>query len=212
MKILAVVGDYYHSEASMKRALEGVADELNGVELVFTNRKKLIQDLNREPDLVILGSENRMNPNKEVSEIWLTEDTATEIAKYVESGGSWLAWHSGMASYEKIRSYTDMLGGFFKYHPEKHQPVTYLYQSHSLFEDKSTSFQIIDEHYFVKYDEDVDVFLKSESVDGVSVGGWTKGYGEGRVACYTPAHLENGMQRREVKDDLKRLIEWCLNR
>ncbi|MGP4038649.1 ThuA domain-containing protein [Gracilibacillus sp. D59] len=211
MNILAVVGDYYHDEALMKKALNDVVGDMDDVELTYSDRVNLVKDLSSNPDLVILGAENRLNPNEDVIEYWLSEDDAEIIAEYVRNGGGWFAWHSGMASYENNQPYINMLGGFFQYHPDEHQMVTYLYQAHPLFEDKQDAFQIKDEHYFIKHGDEIEIFLKSESVDGESIAGWTRSYGNGHVACYAPAHLESGMQHQDVQNDMKRLMEWCLS-
>lgn len=103
-----------------------------------------------------------------------------------------------------------MLGGYFLYHPAAHQIVTYRYQNHFLFDRQRDNFKIKDEHYFMKYQEDIDIFLRSDSVDGESIAGWTRNHGEGRVACYAPAHLVEGLEHQLVKEDLDQLIQWCL--
>jgi len=77
--------------------------------------------------------------------------------------------------------------------PDDHQQVTYHFMQDKGFDERS-SFTILDEHYFVQCNEDhPGIFLRSESVDGRSIAGWSHEYGDGKVVCLTPAHNEDGL-------------------
>src|SRR5690554_2288137 len=105
MKVIAVVGDYYHKEFLYKNTLVEIFDKKEEVDLSFATRDSLLDELKNRPDLVILASENRLEPEKDETAFWLTEEGAKKIAAYVEDGGAWLAWHSGLAGYDKLPSY-----------------------------------------------------------------------------------------------------------
>lgn len=209
MKILAVVGDFYHEEALYKKTLKEIIGNKKGVELSFTTREKVMDELKTYPDLIILASENRLDPEKDKEATWLTEEEAKEIENYVNKGGSWLAWHSGLAGYDDVLPYITMLGAYFTHHPEEHAQVTYTYRGHPLIKESEQSFQISDEHYFIKIVEPIDIFLESVSIDGESVAGWTRRVGEGRVAGYTPSHTKEGLNTDYLRKDMSQLIDWC---
>jgi type 1 glutamine amidotransferase len=208
--ILAVIGDYYHHKAHIQASLDTAIREIPAI-LVYVSESELIAMLEQKPDAVILFKEDRVNPNEEPCTVWMTDEVAERIVRYVENGGGWLAWHSGMASYPVESVYTKMLRGYFKYHPNEHQIVTYEGGYPGSTPDKEqVSFAILDEHYFVHCDTDeTQVFLRSRSVDGESVAGWSHSFGLGRVCCLTPAHRREGLLHAEMVQMLRRSLEWC---
>ncbi len=208
MRIIAVLGDYYHEEAPLREALSQVMNKLQGVELIYSIRKDLKTHLKTNPELVILGSENRIDPTVEEPNEWMRDLDEISIIEYVENGGSWLAWHSGLASYENNASYTDMIGGYFKRHPEKHVTVRYQYRENHDLGKGEDGFSITDEHYFIEQSEGVSVFLESISEHGESVAGWSKRYGKGKVCAFIPAHNREGLLDASVQDGLRNVIEW----
>lgn len=205
-KIVALVGDYYHnaevSSKALNSALQPLIDEQE-VELSYTTVDEFMDVLLKRPDLVILFKENRLNPQDNQVDVWMTPAVSEAITQYVDGGGSWFAWHSGMASYDKDSAYINMLRGYFKHHPEKHQMVTYKENAHP-------SFELLDEHYFVFCDEaHTEVFLRSESIDGSSIAGWRHEYGAGKVYCLTPAHNEEALLHPQMQEHLVRAVRWC---
>ncbi|MCC5894318.1 MAG: ThuA domain-containing protein [Alkalibacterium sp.] len=208
MRIVAVLGDYYHNEIHLQEALSNVSVKLNDAEVIYTTRKNLIDELKKQPDLVVLSTENRIDPEADNPTTWMTDSEETAIIDYVGKGGAWLAWHSGLASYENNPSYTDMVGGYFTHHPDKHVNVHYLYEESEALSHRKEEFVILDEHYFIEYNADVSVFLKSSSEHGASVAGWTKLYGKGKVCAYIPAHNRDGLMDESLQTDLKEIINW----
>ncbi|WP_407272964.1 ThuA domain-containing protein, partial [Radiobacillus sp. PE A8.2] len=191
-KITAVLGDYYHQKKLAVASLKASVASLDDVEVSYVAVEELVEHLESNPNIVILFAENRINPEETDVRRWMDKSAAQAITDYVNNGGAWLGWHSGMASYETIEPYIDMLRGCFTYHPKEHQLVTY--ESSGLEIGNNIRYQILDEHYFVQSDEhNTNVFLKSESIDGISIAGWYHQYGKGRVACFTPAHREEGL-------------------
>ncbi len=204
-QIVAIVGDYYHREADSKASLlaalqkEAVAGEMN---IRFVGREQIVEALAERPDAVILFAEDRLAPERDENAKWMTTEAAAEIVRYVEAGGGWLAWHSGLASYDPQGEYVKMLRGHFLMHPNEHQLVTYT--------GDGVSFEILDEHYFVDCDtKRTEVFLRSKSVDGESIAGWKHTHGAGRVACFTPAHRPEGLLNENVLKLLEQSVVWC---
>ncbi|WP_141500494.1 ThuA domain-containing protein [Paenibacillus luteus] len=212
MKIIAaLVGDYYHKEELARASLQGALAEpiASGALqlLLVSDTEHLISVLDDKPDAVILFAENRVAPEAQPDLHWMTPDIEARIVQYVDEGGGWLAWHSGLASYPADGSYTGMLRGYFLSHPEQHKRVTYLAANGQL--DKA--FEFVDEHYFVHCEEEnTEVFLRSSSVDGSSIAGWRHPYGAGKISCLTPAHREEGLLHPDFLRLLKAEAEWLV--
>jgi hypothetical protein len=212
-QICAVIGDYYHPEQWIREALESALKpglEDGRWKLAYASEKELPAVLNQKPDLVVLFKEDRVDPLVDPPTTWMTDEIGRMIADYVRSGGGWLGWHSGLASYVLDSPFGEVLRGVFEYHPEEHQAVRY-----EGFEPadpgKPVSFEIVDEHYFVIIDEqNTNVFLRSGSVDGRSIGGWHHEFGQGRVCCLTPAHRREGMMHEGVQRLLLSSAIYCL--
>lgn len=212
-KLVALIGDYYHKEEWAREALEQSLKaeiENNEVQLTYIRHEQLAEELDKKPDGVILFMEDRLNPADEHVKVWMNTDIASKITAYVRDGGSWLAWHSGLACYDAKGDYIQMLRGRFQTHPRDHQQVTYTVVEHREGMVEPYDFTILDEHYFVQCDEaNTDVFLRSSSVDGESIAGWAHSYGQGRVCCLTPAHNREGMLHSGSLNILNRSIHWC---
>lgn len=213
-RVLAVAGDFYHDDAVIRRALEKALApfaEAGRLELAFAEREQLIGLLDGRPDLVVLFAENRTDPQGDESRVWMTEDMADKIVRYVRGGGAWLAWHSGLASYPENGAYVGMLKGRFLYHPPEHAAVTYTPEAGTDLGELGGPFRLKDEHYFVDCREpDTTVFLRSRSAAGESAAGWFHPFGEGRVACLAPAHLEEGLLDPDFMAVMRRVVAWCL--
>lgn len=210
-RIVALLGDYYHPNEAIKASLQQALSLLNEreqVEWVEIQVDQLKSELKKQPDAVILFKEDRVNPNDEKVETWMTEELAEVITKYVDQGGGWLAWHSGLASYPIEGTYVEMLKGYFEYHPVAHPLVKYTsVEGSRVF--GSVSFEIQDEHYFVKVKkEETNIFLQSDSEEGHSIAGWYHQYGKGRVCCLTPAHNEEGLLDEQFIKLFASTIEW----
>lgn len=215
-RIVALIGDYYHKEEWAREALEqALKSEIDNkeIQMIYIRHEQLVEELDKQPDGVILFMEDRINPADEKVNLWMNAEIASKITAFVENGGGWLAWHSGMACYDKAGDYIKMLRGHFVTHPREHQQVTYTVVDHPSGMVKQDEFTILDEHYFTHCAEaDTEVFLRSSSVDGQSVAGWAHAYGKGRVCCFTPSHNKEGMLHKGTLHILNQSIKWCVLR
>ncbi|WP_276355327.1 ThuA domain-containing protein [Cohnella caldifontis] len=211
-RIFAVVGDFYHRPEDAGGALQQALLTWAGagdVSLRFIEATRLIEALEEAPDAVVLFKEDRVAPQEDENARWMTDETGAAISRYVEGGGGWLAWHSGLAGYEPSGSYVAMTKGRFLHHPAENRPVRYVPEPGRGFADPA-EFEVLDEHYFVECKtEETEVFLRSESVDGQSIAGWRHGYGSGRVCCLTPAHRREGLTDPAFLRLLGQAVRWC---
>lgn len=186
--VIALVGDYWHAGEMIREALEKAAEAAGGIALSFVEHGELADRLKEKPDAVVLFKQNPLNAPKEPLNPWMSPEIEAAIVDYVKGGGRWLAWHTGLAGYDKDSKYVEMLRGRFLHHP-KMNDITYTRAS-----DGAELMTLFDEHYFVEVDESqTEVFLRSRSVDGESLAGWAHEYGEGKVCCLTPAHAREAL-------------------
>lgn len=211
-RITAIIGDNFHEETIIRIALEAAIERLgeeDGLLVEYASYEQLAERLDRKPTAVILFMEDRVDPHTPAMRRWMTPEIAQRIVEYVQQGGSWLAWHSGLASYEKVGAYIGMLRGHFITHPKEHSVVTYRTEKNELGIPDQASFSFVDEHYFVACDEaNTNVFLRSSSRDGESIAGWHHAEGEGKVCCLAPAHLEAGLMNRGQLAILGSVLRW----
>ena len=193
-RITALVGDYWHRGDMIKEALTKAAETVGGIALAFVEHGELAENLKGNPDAVVLFKQNPLNAPNEPFDPWMSAEIEAAILAYVESGGRWLAWHTGLAGYDKDSAYVGMLRGRFVHHPDM-KAVAYTRAA-----DGAEVVTLHDEHYFVEVDErGTEVYLRSKSADGESLAGWAHAYGKGKVCCLTPAHtrealLDDGFQ------------------
>lgn len=213
-KVLAIVGDYYHDRELAKQSLDQIlkpfTDE-GAVQVNYISSGDLATELEKQPDVVILFAEDRIDPQNQPEARWMTSEVAHKIEAYVFKGGSWIAWHAGLASYPEDEEYVRMLRGYFISHPSIHAEVTYTPVEGTKLGALGEPFQFKDEHYFVACsEENTEVFLRSTSRDGESTAGWTHAYGDGRVGCITPAHLAEGLLNPAFIEVMRRLFTWSV--
>jgi type 1 glutamine amidotransferase len=206
IKIVALVGDYWHSSDDAKAGLEAAINNIlnkEETELQYITYVEVSRALDEQPDLFINAKMNVLNPRDEQVVTWLTKELDQRIVNYVRAGGRVLAWHAGMAGYPQETLYTQMLRGAFDYHPPGLQEVTYI--------QNEKTFILQDEHYFVHCDaENTEVDLRSTGEAGDSIACWKHSYGKGKVCCFTPAHTKEGMLNENISSLLAQKINWLL--
>ncbi|MCT8138049.1 ThuA domain-containing protein [Anaerobacillus sp. CMMVII] len=209
-RFLAILGDYYHTgEHALKSLEKTIKEYANNISVEYINVDHLTEGLETNPDAVILFKENRLNPQDAKVHTWMSNYVERKICDYVESGGGWISWHSGLSSYQDLEEYSLMTRGYFKYHPKELQRVKYVVDPIQDYLSDLDHFEIVDEHYFVHcQEEETNVFLRSVSVDGTSIAGWNHEFGEGRVVCLTPAHLEEVLLDPNLNRLLAKLMAW----
>ncbi len=211
-KIFSILGDYYHSHDLALEALEKALASIDSRTVPEDiGVGKLSEALDENPALIILGKMNKLNPAEENPVNWMTPELEKRITDYVSGGGGFIAWHSGLSGFPEDGPLVRMLGGVFIRHPKENQVIAYSAVEPIFITDRPYSFEVPDEHYFVKCDtERTNVFLTSESADGKCEAGWAHEYGAGRVLCITPTHRAEGFTNAEMIRLLADSIKWCL--
>jgi type 1 glutamine amidotransferase len=214
-KVVAIVGDFYHdvdlAKESLMTALTPFIEDKK-IELTYALVTDIAEELKGNPDMVVLFAEDRVDPQVDPDLKWMTKEVSDQIVQYVENGGAWFGWHSGLASYAVESSYVGMLRGYFISHPNENKPVRYTSDGATVFGEAVTPFEFLDEHYIVYCDEaNTNVFLRSSSVDGESIAGWHHEFGKGLVCCLTPAHRREGLMDPTFNRILRNSLSWSVS-
>lgn len=214
-KIIGILGDHYHDEGLLKQSLNIAFDRLvtssENIKLEYITVEQLAEKLLERPDAVILSKANKLNPTERIVDYWMDTKLENQICQYVDQGGGWLVWHSGLSSYEYLENYYSMVKGKFDFHPPEHLIVNYQYNETSEMTWKDLRpFQVNDEHYFVTCEEsETNVFLHANSSKGKTIAGWKHEYGKGRVICLTPSHTTEGLLNPEFSKLISMSVNWC---
>ncbi|PMC38044.1 trehalose utilization [Bacillus sp. UMB0899] len=200
-KVFALIGDYYHQKENISLSLNKTIKMFQEVEVEYIKAEQLEVKLLEQPDVVVLYKANKLNPIDENVEFWMDDKLEEKVCQYVQQGGGWFVWHSGLSSYESLGKYYEMVRGKFDFHPSEHELVSYQPTGEpAIVKDH---FVLLDEHYFVTCDEaNTNVFLRAVSPKGNTIAGWTHAYGGGRVVCLTPAHTKEGLINIEMMNIL----------
>lgn len=197
VKILILCNDKWHPASLVKKGLDFLEDkhEITWVD----GTEDWTSDTLCNYSLVILSKSGNY---------WMTKQIGEDFNNYVESGGSLLAIHSGTAEYDEYKDFTKLLGGFFTHHP-KQCLVKYKPEPNHELTSKVVSFHYEDEHYFVNtYNDDLDIFLYSESKHGVQPAGWRKKFGLGKVSVLTAGHNLEVWQCFNNRTLIENIINW----
>lgn len=196
--IYAFAGDFYHNKDNLEVALTKAAQK--GDFIIHTKDltdKEVADALKQQPDVIVIGGEDRISPESDPTNTWLTPETDKALETYVKEGGGLMVVHSGLASYPSDSYYRYMTKGHFIAHPPEHVMVRY----HSVDiagMDKGGfyyDFAVLDEFYQLAVDEsETHVFLQSDTEEfGKGFGGWCHNYGKGKVICIVPTHNGAGL-------------------
>lgn len=203
-KVFAFLGDFYHEKSPLEAAVKKAFEKIEDVELTVSDN--VADVLPKNPDLLVLGMENRVNPEDSEVFFWLMEELDHQLEDYVLNGGSLVVIHCGLASYPGDSKIRKMMKGEFISHPADHCDVRYFS------ENGRYDFSVKDEFYVVGVDvEETTVFLHSESVEyGRGLAGWYHMYGKGRVICVVPTHNAEGFAHDGVLNLYQDAFEWGL--
>ncbi|MCL1995236.1 MAG: ThuA domain-containing protein [Defluviitaleaceae bacterium] len=210
--VYSFFGDFYHNHSFIYPAVKAAASQISDIQLIDTTVDKMEDALSRNPSAIIMGRENRINPQDEVVDTWLTPALDEKITSYVKNGGRFLAIHAALASYDPGTKYTQMLKGYFLSHPQDHCPVRFTSNETMPFKNTAPfDYEVVDEHYFLEVEEEsTTVFMHSKSEHGGNYGGWYHSYGDGKVICIVPTHRKEGFEHPETVRLIYESLKWVL--
>ena len=215
MKILVLAGDYWHPMEVVKRGIERMNLDPERYEFDFVEDAKDIvtKELMAEQDLIIFAKMNEIAAFNRTP-MFEKGNAAMQISdyrEYVENGGVLFCVHAGnTGSPEETPEWVDFVGNSFIMHPDRCDVKVYPVMEHPITKDVEP-FTEIDEHYILgNIAEDIEVFLKSDSVEGgTQISGYTKKVGKGQVCVLIPGHTMNVWANKEFGKLFVNAIEWC---
>lgn len=143
---------------------------------------------------------------------WLTLDVQAAFDSYVKNGGALLVVHSGTVGYREEPVFRNLVGGSFAHHPAPGGVTVEWVGNGEIAAAESASFVVHDEHYLMEmHNDDVEVFLQSNSEHGRQPAGWVRRHGSGRVCVVTPGHYAEVWANAGYQAVLCRAVEWCLS-
>jgi uncharacterized protein len=196
-RALVMIGDFYHhpgkSRAPLERMLEGA-----GFKPYF------VYDVTRFSEASLAGAallvvlrDGMLRPSVKGDPVWwITAEQEQALARYVETGGGYLALHCATALRwfgDKPCLYRDVLGSSNRGHGPENEKFEVRVADHDHPVTLGVAdFGVTDQHHRPGiFADDLAILLKTS---GGNVHGYARSYGKGRV-CY----LANG-HHREVLD------------
>ncbi|MDA3809540.1 MAG: ThuA domain-containing protein [Spirochaetaceae bacterium] len=205
MKVLVFCDDVWHPSSVVKEGLSFLESKGYIFHWIEDTREWSPSNL-FSYSIVILSKANNISSQMENS--WMTEEIEELFKKYVDRGGNLLVLHSGIAGYGQNVKLRSLMGGIFSFHPDQCL-VNMIPASDHVLTRGSDTFSIKDEHYFVIIEDDnIDIFLTTESEHGTQPGGWKRYEGEGKVAVLTPGHNLEVWLNSSFQKILENVFRW----
>lgn len=188
MKILLILGDYWHAPGPLEHGIKGALKPLDAdFDTCIDPADVPFSSLGRY-DLVILSKEGNSAAGK--PEKWLDLAGEKAIADYVESGGRLLGLHGGLCTYHEGGPLRSLMKGHFVHHPPDCDVTVYPVDGDHPVCTGVEEFTVYDEQYRLDVDPaSTRVFLESRSPQGeTTISGWTHPAGKGFFLGLTPGH------------------------
>ncbi len=136
------------------------------------------------------------------------------LCRYVGEGGALLAIHGAGASFKGDRAYRDLLGASFAGHRRvSRREIRLDPEGSSRHPVLPESVCLTDEMYEHDFTGETDVWYRWHDARSSREGPpavWTRGYGEGRVACVTTGHRAAVWRSRQMTDIVFAVLDWLL--
>ena len=204
-RVLVSCGDQYHPADIVMEGLARLTDHDFAFECAPDGP---LDDLELDFAVIILAKSNACSPTDPSP--WLTLEFETRFREFVKRGGGLPVVHSGTVGFPKQSAVRLITGGAFVSHPEACEVNIKAVKKSPVSKDIAP-FTVHDEHYFVDADADNDVFLQSQSDNGIQPAGWTRSEGEGRVCVITPGHFAGVWEHPGFLTLIKNALKWVAN-
>lgn len=218
MKVLLLCDDTWHPAEIIERGLASMDGEEMTFDVVKTAKDILSQEFVSRYDAIVNchGSSINASNSNPWFERGVTEFGPEEFRSYVENGGALVVVHSGLTiggPDAPQPAYTEVVGSFFLSHPPRetiHVSVT----AENEITRGVAGFSERDEHYRIEITaRDIEPFLETRSEHGgVTVSGYRRRFGKGRVAVLTPGHTLAVWENPEFRKLLKNAIRWTVEK
>ncbi|MCR4622522.1 MAG: ThuA domain-containing protein [Clostridiales bacterium] len=212
-----ILDDIWHPAEVIERGLASMDKEELEFDLVRDGKDILSPEFVNRYDAVVNCSGNAVNASN--THPWfeqgVTEFGPEEFRDYVAEGGALVVIHSGLTiggDRAPVPAYTEVVGSYFTNHPPRELTQVSVTEENEITKGVE-AFSERDEHYqIVITAPDARPFLKTESEHGgVTVSGYTRCFGKGRVAVLTPGHTLAVWENPNFQKLVKNAIRWAKN-
>ena len=215
MNVLLLCDDPWHPAEIIEQGLMAMDREDMFFRVVKTAKDILTPDMVRRYDCLVNchgSSINASNPHAWF-EPGVTEFGPEEFRDYVARGGGLVAVHSGLTiggDEAPQPAYTEVVGSYFISHPPRETAHMRITAENEITRGVG-DFSARDEHYQIKITaRDIEPFMETVSDrGGVTVSGYRRFFGKGRVAALTPGHTLAVWENPEFQKLFKNAIRWA---
>ena len=206
MKTWLLCDDYYHPGEIPQQGLQALSEIGIQFDVTPDARDFSFARLAEYPVVVLAKGDS---VSARIREPWETPEVEEAFVNYVEAGGGLLVIHSGTTGKTGADRLHALMGCRFISHPEQ-CPVTVTPLKQHPITEGVQPFTQQDEHYFIDlYARDADILAVSSSVHGVTVSGYVRTQGKGRVCVLTPGHNLAVWQDMEYRKMLCNALRFC---
>lgn len=215
MNVLLLCDDTWHPAEIIERGLNAMDKEEMTFHVVKTAKDILTPEFVRKYDALVNCHGSAINASNSHSwfEKGVTEFGPEEFRDYIAQGGALVAVHSGLTiggDEEPQPAYTETVGCYFVSHPPR-ETVRVRVTAKNEITRGVRDFSARDEHYQIQITaSDIEPFLESASEHGgVTVSGYRRYFGRGRVVALTPGHTLAVWENPEFHTLLNNAIRWA---
>ena len=215
MNVLLLCDDTWHPAEIIEKGLEALDREEMAFHVVKTAKDILTPAFVRRFDVLVNCHGSSINASNSAPwfEKGVTEFGPEEFRDYVANGGGLVAVHSGLTiggERDPQPAYTEVVGGYFVNHPPREMTRVRVTAENEITRGVR-DFAERDEHYQIAVTApDIEPFLETASDrGGVTVSGYRRFFGKGRVAALTPGHTLAVWENPEFQKLFKNAIRWA---
>ncbi len=211
---LVLIGDYYHPPAYIPPSLKPVFQKIGmPARFIYDVTKLNARNLEGISLLVILRDGiNWPEPGGE-RVFWMTEEQEKAIAEFVKSGGGFLALHNvtALKPDEKPSIYRDVLGSSYNGHgpADEKFDVRVVKSDHPVTSGVKDYVAVDERHTPIIHTDDMTILLEAVNGDQVSVNGYVRTYGKGRICHLANGHNLEVLTNPEMQKLMTNAALWC---
>lgn len=215
MNVLLLCDDTWHPAEIIELGLNAMDREEMTFQVVKTAKDILTPEYVRRFDALVNCHGSSINASNSAPwfEKGVTEFGPEEFRDYVAQGGGLVVVHSGLTiggDRDPQPAYTEAVGSYFVNHPPREMTHVHITAENEITRGVG-DFSERDEHYQIRITANgIEPFLETASDHGgVTISGYRRHFGRGRVAALTPGHTLAVWANPEFQKLFKNAIRWA---
>jgi len=212
---LALIGDYPHNPAYIRRALEPVLADAGLAMRVIYDATKFGDEALAGARLLIVLRDGMFWPEPGGPPVWwMTEAQETALADFVTTGGGFLALHNATAL-KRIDDgpclYREVLGSSYNGHGPADEAfeVSVTDTPHPVTRGVRPYPAVDERHRAILHADDATVLLEARADGETTINGYARLYGSGRVCYLANGHTYDMLACDAMRRLLTNAARWC---